>query len=97
MNTISDMNQSLANHFNFNPYVGSSGLIFYGIGFDKDGTDLTGIWYYLNEIKEQAVKVIPEEQWEYVKKECDDLFRQASHNNYSICPAWWIGSFRKKE
>ena len=58
---------------------------------------LTGIWHYLNGIKEQTVKVIPEEQWKDVKQECDDLFRQASYNNYSICPAWWIGGFSKKE
>jgi hypothetical protein len=97
MDIITKMNQSLANHFNRTPYVGSCGLTFYGIGFDKDGTTLTGIWHYLNGIKEQTVKVIPEEQWGYVKQECDDLFRQASYNNYSVCPAWWIGGFRKKE
>ena len=97
MDIISSMNQKLAGFLNHTLHVTSSGVAFYGIGYDKNGIDLTGIWHYLNDIKVQTVKVIPEEQWKDVKQECDDLFRQASYNNYSICPAWWIGGFSKKE
>jgi hypothetical protein len=53
---------------------------------------LTHVWHYLNSIKEQAVQILPEEYWCYVKQECDDLFRQASGKKNDICPAWWIGA-----
>jgi hypothetical protein len=56
---------------------------------------LTDVWYFLNGIKEQAVKVIPKDQWGDVKAACDDLFRQASGGKYKICPAWWIGGFSR--
>lgn len=48
------------------------------------------VWVYLNGIKEEAVRVLPESAWIYVKQECDDLFRQATGGAYDICPAWWI-------
>ena len=74
-----------------------------------DKTTLIDVWYFLNDIKVQTVKILPElfntpkytkdysiEEIEYfknVKLECDDLFRQASGNRFVICPAWWIGGF----
>jgi hypothetical protein len=48
------------------------------------------VWSYLNGVKREAVERLPEELWVYVKQECDDLFRQATGGNYSVCPAWWI-------
>jgi len=87
-NEIRKANKSLEARFQEVPFVGSSGMIFYGPRLDKNGLTLNGIWVYLNEIKEQAVKVIPEEQWLEIKQECDDLFRQASGGKFTVCPAW---------
>jgi hypothetical protein len=64
-----------------------------GVFFDKDGISLNGYWHYLNALKELTVQIIPEELWKEVKKECDDLFRQASNGVYTICPGWIIGGF----
>ena len=49
------------------------------------------VWHFLNDIKVQAVKILPEEKWLDVKLACDDLFRQVGGGN--ICPAWWIGGW----
>ena len=65
------------------------------MGGGNDMKNLTDVWYFLNGIKEQAIKVIPEDQWFDVKAACDDLFRQASGGKYKICPAWWIGGFSR--
>lgn len=55
-------------------------------------TTKTSIWYYLNDIKVEAVKMgFTAEQLYSVKKECDDLFCQATGSN--ICPAYWIGGW----
>lgn len=64
--------------------------------FDKDDITLNGIWHYLNALKELTVQIIPEELWGEVKKECDDLFRQASRGAYTICPGWFLGGFARK-
>lgn len=53
--------------------------------------DLMQVWIYLNGIKEQAVKVLPQELWKAIKDECDDLFRQASGGRYNICPSIMLG------
>jgi hypothetical protein len=51
---------------------------------------LIDVWAFLNDIKVETVKRLPEENWIDVKLECDDLFRQASGGVYKICPAWFI-------
>lgn len=50
------------------------------------------VWAYLNDIKTDAVRLLPPELWAEVKAECDDLFRQASGGRYRICPAWIVGA-----
>ena len=49
-------------------------------------------WCYLDGVKREAVLRLPEELWVHVKRECDDLFRQATGGKHEICPAWWIAS-----
>jgi len=51
---------------------------------------LIDVWAFLNDIKVETVKRLPEENWIDVKLECDDLFRQASGGAFKICPAWFI-------
>jgi hypothetical protein len=63
------------------------------ISFDKERIQmnrLIDVWAFLNDIKVETVKRLPEENWIDVKLECDDLFRQASGGVYKICPAWFI-------
>jgi len=45
---------------------------------------LYDVWYYLNNIKVEAVKILKTEDWITVKQECDDLFNQASNGRYKI-------------
>ena len=54
---------------------------------------LMDVWRYLDSVKVQAVKILPEERWVEVKAECDDLFRQASGGRYKICPGWLVGGW----
>jgi hypothetical protein len=89
------LNKRLERFFSHSPYKLSPNGVEYteGIFFDKNGTTLNGFWNYLNELKKLTVQIIPEELWEDVKKECDDLFRQASDGAYTICPSWILGGF----
>lgn len=48
------------------------------------------VWHYLNSLKEETVKHLPQEQWLDVKLACDELFSISTNRQYSICPAWWI-------
>lgn len=89
------LNKKLERFFSHSPYKLSPNGVKYteGVFFDKNGTTLNGFWNYLNELKKLTVQIIPEELWGDVKKECDDLFRQASGGAYTICPSWILGGF----
>jgi len=52
------------------------------------------IWNFFNDAKVVAVNALnfSLEQKLDLKKECDDLFFQAT--GCSICPAYWIGGWR---
>jgi hypothetical protein len=53
----------------------------------------TEVWQFFNAAKVLAVQMqFTEEQCLVLKKECDDLFYQAT--GCPVCPAWWIGGWR---
>jgi len=54
----------------------------------------TEVWMFFNNAKVIAVNTLnfSHEQKIELKKECDDLFFQATGS--PICPAYWIGGWR---
>ena len=56
------------------------------------GMSKTDIWRFFDGAKVEAVRLgFPKEQRLDLKKECDDLFRQAT--GCPVCPGWWIGGW----